>query len=142
MKMAAGSGQIPEASGQPLSSRWDGKGRTGHQGGLSPLCLLGWEGTVENWNRPAMKRRRCVWCVVAVEAGHPMQPKEVLRRGSVGSAVIFVFLGHGVTEGERIRAISLCFVLCHKKKRKRSKKRGGGAGRETEEERKKKKKAE
>lgn len=44
MKMAAGSGQIPEASGQPLSSRWDGKGRTGHQGGYLPSAFLAGRG--------------------------------------------------------------------------------------------------
>lgn len=66
----------------------------------------------------------------------------MLRRGSTGSAVVFVLPGHGVTEGARIRVISLCFVSCHKKKRKRSKKLGRGGKVETEEEREKKRQSE
>lgn len=44
MKMAAGSSQIPEASGQPLSSRWDVWGETGYRGVISSLpSCLGWD---------------------------------------------------------------------------------------------------
>lgn len=44
MKMAAGSSQIPEASGQPLSSRWDGWEGTGHKGEYLPSAFLGGRG--------------------------------------------------------------------------------------------------
>lgn len=79
MKMAAGCSQIPEASGQALSSRWDVWGQTGHKGGYLLSAFLSGRGQL----RAAGGYSRRLECGKG-RPWAPCVPEEVLRRGSPG----------------------------------------------------------